>query len=99
ETGRIRYYAGQWLTFLLGFGALELNVVYPAIALLYALCCARRLVWKTLPMFAVSAAYTLIHNYYAPTTKSGVYGMYWDTRIFGTFWKYLTWAAGPQRME
>ena len=99
ETGRTRYYAAQWLTFLIGFGALELNVVYPAVALLYAVCCARRIAWKTLPMFVVSAGYTLVHNHYAPTSHSGVYGMYWDTRIFSTFWTYVAGAVGPQRVE
>ena len=33
-------YIAQWITFLLGFGVLELNVVYPALAAVYALCCA-----------------------------------------------------------
>ena len=32
ETGERRYNWFQWAAFLLGFGALELNVVYPAIA-------------------------------------------------------------------
>ena len=32
ETGRRRDCAGQWVMFILGFGALEINVVYPALA-------------------------------------------------------------------
>ncbi len=42
ETGKLRYYVWQWVTFLLGFGALEIIVVYPAIAATYALLCAPR---------------------------------------------------------
>ncbi|MBZ5586001.1 MAG: hypothetical protein LAQ30_28185, partial [Acidobacteriia bacterium] len=32
ETGAARYNAWQWVAFLLGFGALEINLVYPGIA-------------------------------------------------------------------
>jgi hypothetical protein len=32
ETGQERFNRAQWIVFLLGFGALELNVVYPALA-------------------------------------------------------------------
>ena len=39
ETGERRYNLYQWAAFLLGFGALELNVVYPAIAAAYTLLC------------------------------------------------------------
>ena len=48
------------MTFLLGFGALEINVVYPAIAALYALLFARRYFRSTLPLFAVSAVFAVI---------------------------------------
>jgi hypothetical protein len=37
ETGERRYNVYQWAAFLAGFGALELNVVYPAIAAAYTL--------------------------------------------------------------
>ena len=40
ETGERRYNLFQWAAFLLGFGALELNVVYPAIAAAYTCCCS-----------------------------------------------------------
>src|SRR6185295_7897338 len=36
DSGEERYWRAQWAVFLLGFGALEINVVYPAIAMLYA---------------------------------------------------------------
>jgi hypothetical protein len=38
ETGKRRYYAAQWISFLAGFGALELMVVYPAlVTILYSI--------------------------------------------------------------
>ena len=98
ETGRTRYYAAQWIAFLIGFGVLELNVVYPAIAAVYALCCARRFLSKVLPMFIVSAAYTLWHIAIAPLATSGPYKMYWDTGVLSTLWTYWKWALGPNRL-
>jgi len=41
DTGEKKYWIWQWVVFLLGFGALELNVMYPALAASYALLCAR----------------------------------------------------------
>jgi hypothetical protein len=37
ETGDPRYNLYQWIAFLLGFGAMELNIVYPALAGAYTL--------------------------------------------------------------
>lgn len=59
ETGERKFYWAQWVTFVLGFGALEINVVYPAIAALYALLFARRYFRSTLPMFGVSAIFAI----------------------------------------
>src|SRR5262249_51572078 len=42
ETGEKRFNRAQWGVFLLGFGALELNVVYPALAAAYTFFCARQ---------------------------------------------------------
>src|SRR5262249_5840276 len=41
ETGDRRFNTWQWIVFLLGFGALEINLVYPALAAGYTLLCAR----------------------------------------------------------
>src|SRR5215831_7870323 len=81
ETEEGRYLIWQWVTFLLGFGILELNVVYPGIALVYALCKSRRLVWKVAPMFALSAVYTVWHMAIAPMATGGPYKMYFDKDI------------------
>ena len=108
ETGERRYNLFQWAAFLLGFGALELNVVYPAIAAAYTLLCVRRAPIgsrgrpgsgtssaRTLPMFAVSIAYALAHNAAAPAQKTGDYAMHFTGAMFRTLGKYWTWSVGP----
>jgi hypothetical protein len=94
ETGNRKYFVLQWITFLLGFLALELNVVYPALAAAYALCCARNLLSKTIPMFIVSALYMLVHTLAAPLPRSGPYALHWDIRIVSTLLTYVNWALG-----
>ena len=98
ETGRWRYYWWQWAAFLAGFGALELNVVYPALAFSYAVLCARRHVVKTLPMVGASVLYAALHYYVTPAS-TGVYSMYWDRSIFRTLRTYTEWAMGTARLD
>jgi hypothetical protein len=101
ETGERRYNLFQWAAFLLGFGALELNVVYPVIAAAYTLLSGPRpskgasYFRGTIPMFAVSIAYTLAHNAAAPVQRTGDYAMHFTGAMFGTLGKYWTWSVGP----
>lgn len=99
ETGQRRFYIWQWIIFVLGFGALETNIVYPALAAAYALCFERRYLRKILPMFAASAIYAAIHFVGAPAPKQGVYALHIDASIFSTLWTYWTWALGPDRLS
>lgn len=63
--------AGEWVFFLLGFGVLELNVVYPALALLRY---PDR--WRTtVPLFAVSAVYAIVNRWFSVPNTSSVYAM------------------------
>ena len=98
ETGDRRFLLAQWVTYLLGFFVLELNVVYPALALMYALCCARSLVRKVVPLFIPAVAYTIFHLAVAPLQPSGVYRMHWDASVLPTFWTYWKYALGPNRL-
>ncbi len=98
ETGERRFYTAQCVTFILGFGILELNVVYPALALAYALCRARRITGKIVPLFVFSGIYTWIHMAAAPLHTSGPYRMFWDASIFSTLWTYWKYALGPNRL-
>ena len=98
ESGRARYYALQWAVFLLGFGVLEMNAVYPAIAFAYALVRAQKYLLHTLPLFAVSGAYAFVHNMVAPKAASGPYAMHLDLGMAATLWKYWTWSLGGVRL-
>jgi hypothetical protein len=98
ETGERRYYLEQLAVFVLGFGVLEMNVAYPAIATVYALCFARRILPKIIPLFAISAAYSALHFVVAPAAKSGPYKMYWDASVFSTLWLYWKVALGPAKL-
>lgn len=85
----------EWGAFLAGFGALELNAVYPALAAGYALLCARKGLRRTLPMFAVSAVYAAVHMAVAPVPRTGPYAMHWGISILRTLGTYWTWTVGP----
>ena len=98
ETGQRRFYVAQWITFVIGFGILELNVVYPALAAVYALCRARQLLWKIAPMFLVSAAYSVLHLLVAPLSATGPYKMYWDLGVFNTLAVYVIHSLGPSQL-
>ncbi len=98
ETGRGLYWLWMWCLFLLGFGVLELNVVYPAIALLWALCCARQLIWRVLPLFIPSGVYTVIHFAVTTPAHDGPYKMFWDLSMAKTLWTYFAWSLGPSRL-
>ena len=52
----------MWIAFLLGFGALELNVVFPALAAVYLLLFAPRYLLGVAPMFLVSLGYAFFHR-------------------------------------
>lgn len=95
ETGAQRYWAAEWAVYLAGFLVLEQNVVFPALALVYALCRAPRLIRPILPMFVPAAAYTVIHTLAAPLHADGPYKMYWDASVLSTAWTYWKWALGP----
>ena len=95
ETGERRYCVWQWAAFLAGFGAQELNLVYPAIAAAYTLLCARRYFRGTLPMFVVSAVYVAVHQAAAPAPKSGDYAMHFTGSMLRTLGTYWTWSVGP----
>jgi len=96
ESGDRRFNIAQWIVFLLGFGALELNVVYPALACAYTLLCARSDFRRTLPLFIPSVVFTIIHRAVQPAGGVSVYTMRFDAAMFSTFWRYLVWAPGAR---
>ena len=97
DTGRRKYWIWQWVVFLAGFGALELNVVYPALAAGYALCCARAHVRKTLYLFIPSILFTAAHFILVPAPTDPYYQMYFGFSPFTMLWKYWAWMLGALR--
>ena len=98
ETNDRRFLAGQWAAYLTGFLVLEQNVVYPAIALVYAWCFARPLMRKVYPMFVPATLYTLLHFWVAPPVDGGPYRMFWNSSVFSTLWMYWKIALGPIKL-
>jgi uncharacterized membrane protein len=99
ETGRKRWYAGVWAAFLLGFGALEIIVVFPAVAAVYLVLFARRRLVPILPMFVVSAAFTVWHRSSARGMGSSVYAMSFDpAALLPTFGTYALLAVSAPLM-
>src|SRR5262249_18228102 len=94
ETGKGRFNRAQWIVFLLGFGALEINVVYPALAAAYTWLCARSYFRGPLPLFIPSILFTVIHRPAGPAAAAPSYAMRFDGSILHTFWQYLVWARG-----
>jgi hypothetical protein len=88
ETGARRYYVWQWVVFLLGFGAMETNLVYPVIAASYALLCARPYLRKTLPLFIPSIVFVALNMTLVARRSSGPYSIHIDWSIPSTFSKY-----------
>jgi hypothetical protein len=92
RSGLTSDYLGQWVMFLVGFGALEVNIVYPALAAAYTLLCRRPYFRVTLPLFAPSAAFAVAHRFASPQLASGVYALHFDRSLPATFLTYWRWA-------
>ena len=94
-------YWPQAVVFVLGFGALEVNIVYPAIVAAYLAIVRppdRRLVRDVLPLAAISAAYAWIHFQFAPAPRSGAYALHWDAAMAKSFAQYWSWSFTQQKM-
>ena len=79
DTGAPRYNVYQWTAFILGFGAMETNVVYPAIAIGYTLLRAPRFVRKTLPLAIGSILYLALSYWFVPKAAAGPYRIHIDS--------------------
>ena len=84
ESGRRSESVAHWTAFILGLGALETNVVYPALAAIYVWFYARAWLPRILPMFAVSAAAVALHFHFAPPSHEGVYAPRVDSALPST---------------
>ena len=98
DSGERRFAMYHWAAFILGLGALEINVVYPALALLYTLIFARSFAIRILPMFAVSFAAVALHFYIAPPPEAGVYSPRLDGMLTSTLHTYWDWGLGSMAL-
>jgi hypothetical protein len=99
QTGDPRFYLGQWIVFLLAFGALELNVVYPALAGVYALLSAPSRFRAVVPMGVVSVVYAVVHRSLAPEQKAGPYALHFGPAMFSKLGSYWVESFGGTRLR
>lgn len=93
-----RYLIAQWVVYVAGFGVLELNVVYAALATAYALCAARHVLRQTIPLFLPALAYTALHFAITPPIVDGPYRAHWDLSVIPTLGLYWKTALGPIKL-
>jgi hypothetical protein len=104
DTGQRKFWWWQLVVFSLGFGALEINIVYPAIAaawVLFDVSPARRtrLLRGIAPLAGISVAYFLLHRIAAPMPASGPYAMRFNYSMLRSLAFYWEWALTPEAMQ
>ncbi len=95
ESGRGAWMALEWAAYLAGFGALEIIVMYPAVAALHAWCMARKKFRSTLPLFIPAGIFTAAHFFLIPKHPGDFYQIIVDWRLPGTLFEYVKWALAP----
>ncbi|MEQ1884107.1 MAG: hypothetical protein ABL967_03540 [Bryobacteraceae bacterium] len=97
ETGRRKFLALEWTAFVLGFGAQEWNVVYPALVLAW-MALSDRWAWKQVAMqFSFAGAYSVIHVLFVPST-TGPYTIRLSMDSLHVLWRYWSTALGPEEL-
>lgn len=94
DTGRKGWFAAQAALFVLGFGALEVNVVYPALASAWCWLERRRVPRPVWWLWLPAAAFVVFHLVLIPKPAAGVYAQHWDLSILKTYATYWTMALG-----
>ena len=95
ETGERRFYVWQWVVFLLGFGAMETNAVYPAIALSFAVLCAPAHIRKAALLLIPSAIYLALNFLFVKKQADGPYAMHFDSFLPVNFLQYWVLVLKP----
>lgn len=83
--------------FVLGFGALEINLVFPALATAWCLLYAPWQWKRTLPYWAVSGLYFVLHQAVAAKPAEGPYAMHWNLEMGSTLVRYFGTALAGGR--
>jgi hypothetical protein len=95
QTDDWRFNALQWASFLVGFGILEINVMYPLIALLYVVLFARRFVSQTAFLLLPSIAFTFVDRVVQVKLRNNIYALHLDASMFPTLLRYWNIVLGP----
>ncbi len=98
ETGDRRYLAGMSVVFVLGFGVMETNIVFPALAATHALLLARPYLKKALLLFIPSVIFFALDMHFAPKQAQGPYSMHFDTGMLRAFAQYWRWSVNPDNL-
>ncbi|MEO8025108.1 MAG: hypothetical protein ABI823_01460 [Bryobacteraceae bacterium] len=98
ETGKSAWLVAQYLLFLLSFGALELGVVYPVIALVWVWMFGRDKWKSTIGLWLIAIAFAVGQLTLIPKSTSPVYQMFFDGRLLTNLGDYIVWAMGPARI-
>jgi hypothetical protein len=93
--------AAEWVFYILGFGALETMMMYPAVATLYTWAVARRDITKkgergVFLLFIPAAIFTVLHFLFIPKSGGETYRIAVDGRLPVTLLRYLWMAAGSR---
>jgi len=99
DSGQRRWYVAQAAIFVAGFGALEINAVYPALVAAHVACCARSRWRAALPLFVVSAAYGLLRTSVVEPAVAGPYVMHFDAELPVTLGRYWFAVLGASRLD
>lgn len=98
ETGRRRVLIWQWAVFLFGFGVMETNFVFPALAASYTWLFARKHFRQTLLLFIPSILFVGLHMVLAPKQSTGPYSVHIDSAIVNTLWTYWKWSLAADNL-
>lgn len=95
DSGGSKWRVLEWSAYLLGFGALEITVMYPVAALLYTGSVARRKDRAALALLLPAAIFAILHFALIPKNGSDIYRIIVDARLPVTALRYVKVALGP----
>jgi hypothetical protein len=100
ESNERKWLAGTWICYLLGFGALESIIVFPAVLLAWALLLDRSKWRLTLPFFAPAILFTAAHLFWIPKAKDApAYRIFLDLSLFESIAIYWKWLFAAVRIQ
>ena len=84
-----------WASFLLGFGALEVNIVFPALLLVYVWLYERDRLREVWPFFVPALLFVALHLFVIPKNKlDPTYQLSLDAELPNRLYRYWKWGLG-----